>query len=206
MNDLAVEALLSRQPGVTGVSLRRNVRGAVLGIIARVESETAEDNLRRVVEESIGPGFARDRLEIISAAPPKPTAKSKNAPQRMRLLQVATNVRQDQTGIEVTLSFGEQEVAASEEGPGFAGSSTRLAAMAALSAAARLHPELEARLDHMMTASLANEKVVMVAVAVRNGAGWKRLHGISGIGDGTPEAAAARAVLASLNRVVSEGS
>lgn len=211
MNDLAVEALLSRQPGVIEVSFRRSERGAVLGIFARVENEIAADNFRRVVENTVGPGFARDRLEIVNNQPPaepvvipeKPAESTPNTQGRIRLLQVATSARRGQMGIEVSLSEAGMQAAASEEGPGFPGSSIRLAAKAALSAASQLHPELDARLDHMTTSSLSTERVVLVAVAVRNGSGWKRLLGIAGIGEGTPEAAAARAVLGSLNRIVS---
>jgi hypothetical protein len=217
MTKLAVEAILAAHPGVVDLRFDRSPRGAILHIHAVVRDERAAATLREAVVKAVGGRFANDRLEIVvkkaeapaesaESTPPEPTMPPKplDLPAgRIRLSQVASNVRPGRTSIEVSLERNGDQATESAEGPSYSGSSINLAAVATLQAVGELLPTLEGRVDHASSASISGERVVLVALSIKMRAEshWKRLHGISGIGEGTPEAAAARAVLSALNRI-----
>jgi hypothetical protein len=183
----------------------------------------ADDRLEIVVEKAEAPAEAAESTPPEPTVPPaelpvapsvfdEPADSMKRSPEtkpldlpagRIRLIQVASNVRPGRTSIEVSLERNGDQATESSEGPSYSGSSINLAGVATLQAVGELLPTLEGRVDHASSASISGERVVLVALSIKMRAEshWKRLHGISGIGEGTPEAAAARAVLSALNRI-----
>jgi hypothetical protein len=226
VNKLAIEALLGAQPGVVDLTFERSERGAILQLRAVVVDEAAGVKLKESIANAIGSKFAEERLEIVSQS--KPTDEKKPAPPQpspsdrfelpepvvappapappmtgIRVTQIATNVRPGQTTVDVTLESGDQTQTGSEGGPSFAGSALRYAALATMSAIRQLDVGFDGRLDHVGLEAISGEKVVLVAMALRPqtpNESWQRLHGVAAVGEGTPEAAAARAILQTLDR------
>lgn len=195
----------------TASELRESVEKAVGG-------RFAQDRLEIVVEKKEAEG------EEQAAPPPKPAKQSPPAAVhaepppapvttshaidlpagRIRLSQVASNVRPGRTAIEVSLERDGEQATSSAEGPSYSGASVNLAAVATFQAVNKLLPSLEGRVDHACPLSVSGERVVFVALSIKTrlDTEWKRLHGVSALREGTPEAAAARAVLGSLNRLL----
>lgn len=222
VNKLAIEALLSAQPGVIDLTFERSERGAILGLRAVVVDEAAGQRLRESIAHAIGSRFAEERLQIVrqskssEVSQPHPVSTHLKAPEQVpspsvapaivkggiRVSQIATNVKPGQTTVDVTLESDGRTHTGSVGGPSFSGSALRYAALATMAAIRELDSGFDGRLDHVGLEAISGEKVVIVALALRPqtpNATWKRLHGVAAVGEGTPEAAAARAILQTLS-------
>jgi hypothetical protein len=195
----------------TASELRESVEKAVGGRFAQDRLEIVIEKKEGDAEEKAAPQPKPTTTAPAVALPPKPvpapvtTSSPLDLPAgRIRLSQVASNVRPGRTTIEVSLERDGQQATSSAEGPSYSGASVNLAAVATFQAVSKLLPSLEGRVDHAGPLSVSGERVVFVALSIkaRPDAEWKRLHGISALHEGTPEAAAARAVLGSLNRLL----
>ncbi|MGH2812545.1 MAG: hypothetical protein ACRDI1_07525 [Actinomycetota bacterium] len=193
MERLALEERLAGLPGVIDLNLDRDERGAVLRVRATVSDEHSALELRRNVASVVGERFAAERLDLKTPTPAG----------RVRLMQVSSSTRRDQAVVEVSVGTEDQSVSSSQEGMSYPGSALRLAANAALEAVVELMGRpAEARLLDVTITRIAGETVVVAGITVGGKGGVERLYGASGIGDGAPEAAAARAVLDAVNRIL----
>lgn len=190
MNRLALEDEISAQPGVVSVAFERDPRGAVLGIRATVADRDARDRIRELVAARVGRPFADERLSVIQ-----------HGEGRIRIIEVASSIRRHEASVEVSLAQNGRRSMAAQNTTGYTGSTVRLAAVAALDAVSKLLERSgDLMLEDVATTSLGGETTVIVSLQFRGMRGWRRRYGISGVGDGLPEAAAARAVLDALNR------
>jgi hypothetical protein len=225
VNKLAIEALLSAQPGVIDLTFERSERGAILLLRAVVVDEAAGLRLKESIAHAIGSRFAEERLQIVPQSKTSESKSEQSLPQAVsahlkepepmvpvhrpptspqggiRVSQIATNVKPGQTTVDVTLESDGRTHTGSEGGPSFSGSALRYAALATIAAIRQLDSGFEGRLDHVGLEAISGEKVVIVALALRpqgTNDTWQRLHGVAAVGEGTPEAAAARAILQTL--------
>lgn len=199
----------------TASELRESVGKAVGGRFAqdRLEIEVEKKEGGAGQQEAsdpkpspaLSPAAPLPKLPPEEVTTPAPISRPDEHPAgRIRLSQVASNVRPGRTAIEVSLERDGQQATASAEGPSYSGASVNLAAVATFQAVSKLLPSFDGRVDHAGPVLVSGERVVFVALSIklRKDAEWKRLHGVSALHEGTPEAAAARAVLGSLNRLL----
>jgi hypothetical protein len=126
---------------------------------------------------------------------------------RIKLLHVKSNTAGDRTSIEVevALAIDGRSAVFAKDSPAAPGALLRLGALAALDAAGALDPQRpKPVLEDVTTVTLAHQTVVIASLLIHKPTGWHRLYGASGVGDGSMEAAAARAVLAAINRDFAE--
>lgn len=198
MNDrLLLETLIESQPGVQDFSLERDFRGAVLQVRATVTDEQSRARLTEMVARTIGRHFAEERLII--------TTLEKNGQDlgRVRLAEVSTTVRGGRIRADVSLTLDGHVAGRGREGTNQPGASMRLSAGAAVDALTELLGwDASVAIEHVALNRLDDETIVVVGVVLQTSRILTRLYGVSRVGSAAAEAAAARAVLAALNRSI----
>lgn len=201
---LLLENLLESHPGIEEFSLERDLRGAILHVRAVVRDDEAKARLHELVARTIGRNFAEERLAVF-------TSGNNGAPSgRVLLEEVETTMRDGEVSVLVALAADQRSSQARRSGARQHGATLRLAAEATLEALSDLvqwNASVAVDQADVIGSEWGSkwadgEALVLVGLILQSPRATTRLYGVSRATSGVHEAAAAKAVLSAVNRLI----